>query len=228
VLDLGSGVGNVAMLAGRLVGPSGEVVGIERDARAIARARSRASHAGLENVSFRQCDALQVEDGRPFDAVVGRFILQFLPDPAAVLRSLARLVRPGGLVAFQEVSWAHFLERWAHLPLWSAACHLAHETLRRSGANLEIGLALYRMFQDAGLPAPVMKMEVPLGNDPQFIRLIHDLLWSLLPEARRLNLSLLPLGDLSTLLERLQAEVAASNGVVSWMALVGAWTRITA
>jgi ubiquinone/menaquinone biosynthesis C-methylase UbiE len=164
VLDLGSGVGDVTMLAARLVGPSGKVVGIERDARSIARARSRASHAGLENVSFMQCDALQVEDGRPFDAVVGRFILQFLPDPTAVLRSLARLVRPGGLVAFQEVSWSHFLQRWAHLPLWSATSHLARETLRCSGANLEIGFDLYPMFQEAGLPAPVMKMEVPLGT----------------------------------------------------------------
>lgn len=37
VLDLGCGVGDVAMLAARLVGPSGEVVGVVRDARAIAR-----------------------------------------------------------------------------------------------------------------------------------------------------------------------------------------------
>ena len=43
VLDIGSGVGDVAMLAARLVGPSGEVVGIERDPHSIARARARAT-----------------------------------------------------------------------------------------------------------------------------------------------------------------------------------------
>src|SRR6266702_1447415 len=41
ILDLGSGVGDVAMLAARLVGPSGEVVGVERDTRSITRARAR-------------------------------------------------------------------------------------------------------------------------------------------------------------------------------------------
>ena len=225
VLDLGSGAGDVAMLAARLVGPTGEVVGIERDAHSIARARIRVAHAGFDNVSFVQCDASQVEAGAPFDAVVGRFILQFLPDPVAVLRALCQLVRPGGVVAFQEVSWAHFLQRWEHLPLWSATGHLAYETLHRSGADLEMGFALYRAFQAAGLPAPVVKMEVPLGSDAQFVRLIYDLLCSLLPEAKRLGLPLHALGDSSTLLERLQAEVAASNSVVSWMALVGAWTR---
>src|SRR3984893_5157453 len=54
VLDLGSGVGDVALIAARLVGPSGEVVGIERDARSIARAAARMAEAGLHNVSFTQ------------------------------------------------------------------------------------------------------------------------------------------------------------------------------
>src|ERR1700759_1730420 len=52
VLDLGSGVGDVAMLVARLVGPEGAVVAIERDDRSISRARSRAAEAGLHNVEF--------------------------------------------------------------------------------------------------------------------------------------------------------------------------------
>ena len=47
VLDLGSGVGDVAMLLARMVGPSGSVLGVERDARSIARARARTAEAGL-------------------------------------------------------------------------------------------------------------------------------------------------------------------------------------
>src|SRR5262252_10688240 len=49
VLDLGSGMGDVAILLARLVGPSGEVVGIERDASSIARAKARVAAAGLSN-----------------------------------------------------------------------------------------------------------------------------------------------------------------------------------
>src|SRR6266852_4750251 len=75
VLDLGSGVGDVAMLAARLVGPSGEVVGIERDQRSIARARSRVAEAGLHNVSLTQSDVNQIASDKPFDAAVGRFIM---------------------------------------------------------------------------------------------------------------------------------------------------------
>src|SRR5713101_4782540 len=56
VLDIGSGVGDVSMLAARLVGPSGEVVGVERDPKSIARARARVTEVGLHNVRFFQSD----------------------------------------------------------------------------------------------------------------------------------------------------------------------------
>src|SRR6266566_7516766 len=65
VLDIGSGVGDVAMLAARLVGPSGEVVGIERDPRSIVRARARVTEAGLRNVSFVQSDVSQIQAASP-------------------------------------------------------------------------------------------------------------------------------------------------------------------
>src|SRR5712671_134768 len=81
VLDLGSGVGDVALLVARLVGPSGEIVGIERDPSSIARANARVVEAGLRNVSFTQADVNQIAGDQPFDAAVGRFILMFLPDP---------------------------------------------------------------------------------------------------------------------------------------------------
>ena len=225
VLDIGSGVGDVAMLAARLVGPSGEVVGVERDAGTIARARTRVAEAGLHNVRFTQSDVSQLPGGKPFDAVVGRFILMFLPDPLAVLRSLSQLVRPGGVVAFHELSWAPFLLLAKRLPLWSAGASLAHEAFRHSGANTEMGFALYQIFQDAGLPAPTMSLEMPLGSDSEFTRWVPDVLGSLLPLVHRFKLPLEPLGDLNTLPERIHAEIAASNSVVTWMALVGAWSR---
>jgi SAM-dependent methyltransferase len=109
VLDLGSGVGDVSLIAARLVGPSGQVVGIERDPRSIVRATTRMAEAGLRNVSFTQSDAAQIPRDKPFDAAVGRYILMFLPDPGAVLRSLSQLVRSGGVLAFQEPCWKSFL-----------------------------------------------------------------------------------------------------------------------
>jgi protein-L-isoaspartate O-methyltransferase len=225
VLDVGSGVGDVAMLAAQFVGPSGEVVGVERDSRSIARAKARVAEAGLRNLSFTQCDVSEIASDKPFDAAVGRFILQFVSDPVAVLRSLSQLVRPGGVLAFQEVSYAPFVLLSAHLPLWSASVSIIHQTLHQAGANTEIGLALNRIFQEVGLPAPTMRMEILLGSDPGFTRWTYDLICSLRPQIQKYNVSLEPLGDFATLPGRLQSEVAASKSVVPFVALVGAWSR---
>jgi hypothetical protein len=88
-----------------------------------------------------------------------------------------------------------------------------------------MGLALHRVFQDAGLPAPTMHMEMLLGSDPDFTRWACDVLCSLRPQIQKLKISLEMLGDLDTLPERLQAEVTMSRSVVAIVALVGAWVR---
>jgi ubiquinone/menaquinone biosynthesis C-methylase UbiE len=225
VLDLGSGVGDVAMLAARLVGPSGEVMGIERDPSSIAVAKARSAEAGFRNISFTQTDASQIVSDRLFDAAIGRFILMFLPDPASVLRSLSRLVRPGGVLAFQEPSWAPFLTRAETLPLWSGVVSSIHETFLRSGVNPEMGPDLYRIFQEIGMPAPAMHMEIPLGSDADFSRVVCEVLDSLRPLAQQHEVSLDVLGDFATLPDRVQAEIVASGTFVSWVPLVGAWVR---
>jgi ubiquinone/menaquinone biosynthesis C-methylase UbiE len=225
VLDIGSGVGDVALLAARLVGPSGEVVGIERDAKSIARARARVAETGLLNVSFTQTDVSQIPDNKPFDAAVGRFILMFLPDPVAVVRSFSRLIRPGGVVAFQEPSWAPALALLAPLPLWSAAASLVHETFLRSGANPELGTALYQVFEGAGLPRATMRSEMYLGKNSDIAQWYSDIVCTLRPQMQQFNLPLESVGSLDTLMERLQAAVEASKSVVSLPAFVGAWSR---
>lgn len=225
VLDIGSGVGDVAMLAARLVGRSGEVVGIERDPKSIAKARARIAEAGLSNVSFTQTDVSAIPDGEPFDAAVGRFILMFLPDPAAVVRSLSRLVRGGGVLAFQEPSWAPALALVAPLPLWNAAAWLIHETFLRSGAQPEMGTTLYRVFEDAGLPGPTMRAEMLLGKDPDIAQWYSDIVCTLQPLMQQFDLPLERVGRVDTLRKRLQAEAEASNSVVAFPAFVGAWAR---
>ena len=225
VLDLGSGMGDVSMLVARLVGASGEVVGIERDATSIERAEARVAAANLRNVNFLNTDVNNIVTDEPFDAAVGRFILMFLPDPISVLRSVAGLVRPSGVLAFQEPSWTAMLALGARLPLWSRTRHLIHEILLRSGANPEMGLALYPVFREVGLPAPKMHLEMPLGSDADFIRLTSDVLCSLRPLAEQHEVSLEDLGDFDTLPDRICAEVVVANTVVSLIAVVGAWSR---
>ncbi len=225
VLDLGSGVGDVSMLLARIVGPSGEVWGIERDAPSIARARARVAESGLRNVQFMKADVYQIESDKLFDAVVGRFILMFLPDPTSVLRSLSRFLRPGGVLAFQEPTWIPMLAFAAGTPLWSNLLSTIHQIFLRSGVNPEMGPALYRIFQEIGFPPPAMHMETPLGSDANFLGLICDLLESVKPLAHQHNVSLEGLGDPDTLAARVQAEIAAANAVVSFVPLVGVWAQ---
>jgi SAM-dependent methyltransferase len=183
------------------------------------------AEAGLRNVSFTQSDVCQLSADKPFDAVVGRFILQFLPDPVATLRSLSQLVRPGGVLAFHEPCWTAILPLATDLPLWSACASLIRESLERSGGNTEMGLALYHTFQQAGLPLPTLQMEIPLGDNPAAVLWIYDLFCILLTQMQQLNLSFESLGNVDTLLERIQSEVERSKNPVPCVALIGAWSR---
>jgi hypothetical protein len=76
------------------------------------------------------------------------------------------------------------------------------------------------LVQDAGLPAPHVRLGMELASDPDFTRWVSDSLRSFLPQIQKLNLLLEELGDLDTLEERLQNEVAMSNTVVPWIGLV--------
>jgi ubiquinone/menaquinone biosynthesis C-methylase UbiE len=224
VLDLGSGVGDVAMLVARLVGPSGEVVAIERDPKSIAKARARVTDAGFHNVSFNESGVDEILDERPFDAAVGRFILMYLPDPVATLRSISQVVRPGGMLVFQEPDWVPVLAHLAKLPLWFATASLIDRTMRVS-ANHDMGTELYHTFVEAGLPEPTVRMELPMGKESYLAQCYYDTLYSLLPQAEQLNMPIESLGSLDTLVQRLQDEVAESKTVACWFASVGAWCR---
>ena len=222
VLDLGSGVGDVAMLVARLVGPSGEVVAIERDSNAVAKARARVTEAGFNNVSFNESNVDEILYGKPFDAAVGRFILMYLPDPVATLRSISQAVRPGGVFVFQEPCWIPVLAHLESLPLWFATASLIDKAMRAS-ANHDMGTELYQTFVKAGLPEPVMRMELPVGKEPYLAQWYYDTLCSLRPKMEQLHLPIESLGSLDTLVHRLQAEVAESKTVACWFASVGAW-----
>jgi len=88
-----------------------------------------------------------------------------------------------------------------------------------------MGIALYQILQQVGLPAPAMHMETLLGSDANLTSLICDLLSSMRPLIQQHNVSLDALGNLETLLDRIQAEVVASNTVVSFVPLEGVWAR---
>src|SRR5262245_12232563 len=73
VLDIGCGAGDVAMLLAEAVGPSGFVVTIDREARAVETARSRAAAAGYRNIQALVATDDDIPVATPFDASLGRY-----------------------------------------------------------------------------------------------------------------------------------------------------------
>jgi SAM-dependent methyltransferase len=100
VLDACCGTGASALPAAHAVGAAGHVLGLDLAEPALALARAKAQAQGLANVEFRTADVEHT--GLPsesFDAVVCVFGVFFLPDIAAAITGLWRLVRPGGVLA---------------------------------------------------------------------------------------------------------------------------------
>jgi ubiquinone/menaquinone biosynthesis C-methylase UbiE len=225
VLDVGSGVGDVALLAASLVGKTGSVLGIDRDAMALDKARSRAAAARAGNIQFLETDLSQMRIDGDFDAIVGRFILMFLPDPAATLRSLTAHLRPGGVLVFHEVSWASFYALAGHLPLRTACADLICTTLRRAGARPDMQLTLYQGLLESGYQAPNLRMEVPVANDAGSHGWLPELIASLRPRFKEFRMETHAVGEFGTLSARLELERENARSFAPLVGLVGAWAR---
>lgn len=111
VLDLGSGSGRDVYALAQLVGPQGEVVGVDMTEEQLSVAEShRQWHAqqfGFANVRFlrgyiERLDALDLEPGS-FDVIVSNCVINLSPEKEAVLRGVHRLLKPGGEFYFSDV-----------------------------------------------------------------------------------------------------------------------------
>ncbi len=227
VLDVGGGAGDVAFLAADMVGPDGEVVGVDRVGDAIEAARARAGERSLSNVEFLAGDPAEMTFERPFDAVIGRYVLQFQKDPAAMLRRLADRVRPGGLVVFHELDWGG-PSSFPPAPTYDRCRRWGLETLRAHGTETRMGSKLHSTFVEAGLSAPSMRLEALVsagGNGADMLRLMSGLIATLLPEIERLGVATGAEIDVETLFDRMQRESAEGSNVFFGHLQIGAWSR---
>ena len=227
VLDLGSGAGDVAFLAAELVGPTGEVVSIDRDPKVLAVARDRARAMGLRNVSFIEGELGGTPPPGRFDALVGRLILMYLPDRVAVIRGLLPSLRPGAVVAFHEMD---FLTTIAIPPVPVLARTLTWwlATLRRVGIEERMGPKLHQTLIAAGLPRPTMMAEAIISGpeDSPTPDMWANVIRSALPVMTRLGIATEAEVEVETLAGRIWAEAVAAGSCLSSPLLVGAWSRV--
>jgi demethylmenaquinone methyltransferase/2-methoxy-6-polyprenyl-1,4-benzoquinol methylase len=115
VADVASGTAAVAIELARAV-PSRTVAGVDQSPEMLAAGRARIARAGLaDRIELREgrAESLPFADGE-FDALTFTYLLRYVDDPVATMRELARVVRPGGVIAMQEFG----LPRGVWRPLW--------------------------------------------------------------------------------------------------------------
>ena len=151
-------------MAADLVGPDGFVVGVDRSQDALARARLRAGQRGLAQVRFVEGDLNDPAPGGPFDAIVDRLTLWAVPDPAAMLRRQATVLRAGGLVVPVEVDLSPM--RWLpEIQLGTQVKSWLVEGFARAGLVM-LGSRLWAIVQEAGLrPLGMMGVQPHFGPD---------------------------------------------------------------
>lgn len=104
VVDVGCGAGIDSLIAARMVGPSGAVVGVDMTAAMIDKARANAAAAGFTNARFHQglAESIPVDDGWA-DLVISNGVLNLFPDKLTALREMARTLRPGGRLQIGDI-----------------------------------------------------------------------------------------------------------------------------
>lgn len=104
VVDIGCGAGIDSLIAARMVGATGHTIGVDMTPAMLEKARSSADAMDLENVEFQRGygEKLPVEDGWA-DVVISNGVLNLMPDKAAALQEMARVLRPGGRLQIADI-----------------------------------------------------------------------------------------------------------------------------
>ncbi|OBK45382.1 class I SAM-dependent methyltransferase [Mycobacterium sp. 1081908.1] len=227
VLDIGSGPGDVSFVAARLVGPTGSVLGVDAAPAMVELARARAAEKGLSTVHFTQAviDAITLDE--PVDAVIGRLILMHLPDPAATLRHLSSLLRPGGVIAFAEIDITR-ARSVPELPLFSQVIAGIVRAFEAMGISPRFGTTLHAVFADAGLGAPRLAIGAPIGTAADADILDYGAeVWRLVsPIAEQGGFGLDDLDDMSEFVPRFREEALAANALITMPSIITAWSEV--
>ena len=227
VLDVGCGVGDVSFLCAELVGPKGEVVGVDRDPAVVEVAQERARAAWVGHVTFQEGDLLALDTDAPFDAVVGRFVLMCEADPVAALQAVMRHLRPNGIAAFQEGDFTFTPMAVPPTALYKQIIDWIWRAGRQTGAEMQMGFKLYQTYVAAGLPAPRLRMDTLVGGGPDFegYQYLAGLVSSLLPVMEQFGIVMAAEVDIDTLADRLREEVVRGGGCIALQPLIGGWAR---
>jgi len=226
VLDIGSGLGSVSLLVSEIVGLQGEVIGIECSPAMVEFAARRARAAGRTNIQFVQTRAESLELDGLFDALVGRFVLRELDNRPRTLENLTRLLRPGGIVAFQEKLLTVPITAVPSLPTVEKVRAWMDQARSLARVELAMGAKLSQIFAAAGLPVPELRFEAPIGDRTDWIGYDYlvEMVRGMLPAIQLYGIANEQEMRLNTMADEMRSEAAAAGSIVILTPCIGAWS----
>ena len=228
VLDVGCGAGDVSMLAGKLVGMSGSVVGIDLNADILAVARERSRVDGFTNVTFTEASVGTFADPIPFDLVIARYVLIHQVDPVAFLRAAARFVKSGGALALHEPILDRVIYSRPNVALWQQTADWILATFRARPPSWDTAGRMIEHFSNAELTQPELFSEVPVGGgvDAPHYAWFAGVARTLLPQMIQAGVATSETVAIDTLESRLRSAVVETRSQVEGPAQVCAWTSV--
>jgi SAM-dependent methyltransferase len=158
-LDLGCGGGAVTLKMAALVGSEGEVVGIDLDPSILWLAQHEADGSKLP-VTFRHLEAEELNEEASYDFAYARYLMSHLRHPERALESMVRALRPGGLLAVEDVFFPGHV-CYPSNAAFDRYLELYQAVVRAKGADPAIGPRLMGMALDAGLVDVQVELIVP-------------------------------------------------------------------
>jgi SAM-dependent methyltransferase len=152
ILDVGCGPGYASFDLARLVGRAGHVHGIDLSARFIDHMNAEIAARSVPNVSAEVGDLTTAAlPAGSFDGAYARWVLCFVADPEAVVRAVARALRPGGAFVVQDYSQYDAVQIAPGHASWRPVISAIVEAWRSGGGDPSIGAALPAMMERCGL-----------------------------------------------------------------------------
>jgi ubiquinone/menaquinone biosynthesis C-methylase UbiE len=175
IADFGCGVGAMTTMLSRMVGPSGGIIGVDANAAQIEQASRICRDAGCANASFVVADAC--DTGLPresFDLVYCRYLLLHLTDPAACLREMRAVLKPGGILVVEDgdLATATSVPRTA----FDAFADLFAGIATMRGVDYSLARNLFHMVKDAGFADPRIEIHQPAATGEEVGQLLK---WSI-------------------------------------------------
>ena len=224
VVDLGSGAGDASFVAAELVGPAGEVVGIDQSPDSVARAIARAAERGVSNVRFIVGDVHDPARDGPFDAIIGRLVLMYVPDPTAVVRTQASVLRAGGLVVPIEFD-LQSARSVPPTPLVTQAHSWLVQAFTAANIDPALGPRLWTVISEAGLhPCGMVGVQPHFGpDDPDGAALLAGIVRTALPLIERTGAASAAHVGPDTLQQRISDQLLMAAAVFAHPTLISAW-----